>query len=481
MAVYPVILCGGSGSRLWPVSSASRPKQFIALVGRRSTFQKTVLRFDGLGEGSTVIIVAGRAHTEIISDQLAELGRAAQLIVEPEGRDSAAAIAAAAYWIASRDPTGIALVVASDHDLPDTSAFIEAAEVAIRSATEGVIVTFGVRPATPSSAYGYIRIGPPIGDSGAYKAAAFVEKPSAALAKAYIQEGYLWNSGNFVFEVAVFLAELAIHAPAVAQAVLTAVDDAKATPSGVFLGQAFLTSPRISVDHAVLEPSDRTAVVPVSYAWSDLGSWDAVLAASERDEYGNAITGRAQLLDCSSTLVRAGGDQHVAVVGAKNIAVIVEPHAILVCDLAASQSVKRVLESREIGLAATPTDAVGSLKRFLVAEAVGLDLWLRTSALPLWGAVGMDHMSPGFHDAIGMDGRPVWSPRRLIVQAGQVHVYARRGTARLGRSLAFNNGPGPADYRRSLSTPRRRIPRPGRHRTAQRWTSRPRSRVRPSC
>ncbi|HEY0102480.1 MAG TPA: sugar phosphate nucleotidyltransferase, partial [Brevundimonas sp.] len=214
MAIFPVILCGGAGTRLWPASRPARPKQFIDLASDLSLFQDTALRVGPLAaDGGRVLVVAGLSHEPFITAQLTALGLEATVLLEPEGRDSAPAMAAAAEWIASLAPEGLALFVASDHHIPDGDAFRAAVHEAAASADAGRIITFGVRPSEPSSAYGYIQ--PEA--AGLSPVRAFVEKPDRATAEAYVRDGYLWNSGNFMVRADVLLAELEAFAPDVAK------------------------------------------------------------------------------------------------------------------------------------------------------------------------------------------------------------------------------------------------------------------------
>ena len=425
MTLYPIILCGGGGARLWPSSTADRPKPFVDLTGGQTMFQQTVLRLVGLTDAAAPVIVAGIAHRHLISAQLAPLDLTAQLILEPEGRDSAPAIAAAVEWISQTDPDALALVVAADHDVPEGAAFRKGVEAARSAARAGAIVTFGVAPTSPSTAYGYIRPGAIIGPGPAHRVDAFVEKPTAAVAQTYLEQGYLWNSGNFVFALATFRDELQRWAPDIASAVGNAVANGVSENGVLTLGGAFAKASRISIDYAVLERSSRVAVAPVSYPWSDLGSWEAVMAASPKDADGNALRGGVQLLDTRNSLARVSTDQTVALVGVRDIAVIVEDGAVLVCDLSASQNVKSLQSGAQT---APPNSGAHDLERQLAAEAAALDLWFRSSALPLWSTLGRDHAGFGFHEAIDPSGRPFGGPRRLRVQARQAYVYALAGT-----------------------------------------------------
>jgi mannose-1-phosphate guanylyltransferase/mannose-6-phosphate isomerase len=424
-AVYPVILCGGAGTRLWPASRAATPKQFVPLLGPGSSFQDTVLRLRAPGVMDPVII-AGLAHAEAIARQLADIGASATILLEPEARDSAAAMAAAALWIAARDPDAVAVFVASDHFVADAAAFQAALLQAADAAAAGGIVTFGVTPTAPSSAYGYIRPGP-AGDGPVLDVAAFVEKPGAEVAQDYIDRGYLWNSGNFVAAAATLIAELRTHAPAVLDAAARGIAESQADGDRVTLGPAFRLSPKISIDYAVMEKTDRARVLPVAFGWSDLGAWDVIHAHSERDADGNAATGQAVMIDTRNSLVRAGPGVTVATIGVTNLAIIAEGDAVLVCDLSQSQEVKTAvarIQARAHAGGAQPPAAPAPTLAQLTAT---LRTWLDTSALPLWWSIGADHVRGGFRDSIHLNGQPGSGPRRARVQARQAHVYATAG------------------------------------------------------
>ncbi|MFT4933468.1 MAG: mannose-1-phosphate guanylyltransferase/mannose-6-phosphate isomerase [Pseudoalteromonas distincta] len=424
MAIYPVIMCGGSGTRLWPASRPAHPKQFLPLVGARSMFQETVLRVAGLPGAEKVVVVAGLAHRALIEAQLSEIGTKAAVLLEPEARDSAAAMAAACAWIDARDPEGIAVVVSADHHIPDDAAFRAAVLSAVEGARQGLIVTLGVRPDAPSAAYGYISPGAQAGP--VWSVDAFVEKPDVETARGYITSGYLWNSGNFVTPAGLLLAELDAFEPAISAAARTAVASAHgAAGESQLLGEAFVTAPKISIDYAVMEKTKAAAVLPVEFAWSDLGAWDAVWAASPRDEAGNAIRGEALALSAHDCLVRAPTGTQVTLIGVKDLAVVVDQGQVLVCNLSASQQVKTAVDQlkaqgRETLVAPAPFDTVEGAQ-------VWFDRWLRTSALPLWWTLGADHVRGGFHEALTPEGAPVEAPRRSRVQTRQTFVYATAG------------------------------------------------------
>ncbi len=414
MGIYPVIMCGGAGTRLWPASRPSRPKQFIPLSGNRSLFQETALRVAPLSsDGGRLIVVGGVAHRDAILSQLAELGIEAQVLLEPEARDSAAAMAAAAAWTARLDPTGVNVFVASDHHIPDHQAFRDAALKAAEAARAGQIVTLGVRPGAPSSAYGYIA---PEGQ-GLSAVKAFVEKPDLHTAERYIADGYLWNSGNFIVTAATLLNELRHEAPAVAAAVVAALPPIEAGDLAT-LSPAFSSAPKISIDYAVMEKTRHASVLAVDFAWSDLGAWDAVSATGEGD------IGAFIFEDAENCMARAPEGVMVAAIGVRNLAIIVEHDAVLVCDMNRSQEVKKVVERLKT---ASPQhlDFENPRPEGLADGGRRLADWLRMRALPLWASAGQ--VQGAFAELLGLDGRTVAAARRARVQVRQIHVYAEAG------------------------------------------------------
>lgn len=407
MTIYPVILCGGAGTRLWPSSRPARPKQFIDLISDLSLFQETVRRVAPLADRGRIVVVSGRDHRQYIEAQLSALGVEGDLILEPLGRDSAPAMAAAALWIEQIDPTGTAVFVASDHYIPDADAFRAAATEAVAAAAQGRIVTMGMAPTSPSSAYGYIQPD----SAGLSRVRRFVEKPDRIAAERYLGEGYLWNSGNFVVPVAVLLAELTTFAPNVVAAVRAAFPD-PATGART-LGPAFASAPKISIDYAVMEKSDKVWVLPAAFEWSDLGAWDAVAATGQGAR--GAWVGHAS----DGCLVRAAPGMVVATAGVSNLAIVAEPDAVLVCDLSRAQDVKALVE--ELGRReTTPSPAeLPSLKD--LSDQLGR--WLKLSALPLWATLGVD-ADGAFAEALDADGTQVGDFRRARVQARQAYVYS---------------------------------------------------------
>ena len=416
MALYPVIMCGGAGTRLWPASRPSRPKQFVPLAGNRSLFQSAVARAAPLIEhGGRLIVVGGVAHRAWIIEQLGELNVEAKVLLEPEPRDSAAAMTAAATWAVRMDPEAVLAFIASDHHIPDSEAFREAVNTAAAgAASAGRIVTLGVTPTEASAAYGYIKPEGP----GLSKVEAFVEKPSTQ-AKTYIEAGYLWNSGNFIAPAETLLAEVKLYAPAVLEAVQGAVATEGGSDDVQVMGAGFATSPKISIDYAVMEKTSRASVLQVDFAWSDLGAWDALAASGEGD------TGQHIFEDAHGCLVRAPDGVLVAALGVKDLAIVVEEDAVLVCDLTRSQGVKKLVE-RIRTTSPRHLDFAAPSHESLAPGAQRFADWMRLRALPLWSTLGQS-TNGAFSEVLSLDGRSLTLPRRARVQARQIFVYATAG------------------------------------------------------
>lgn len=350
MTIYPVILCGGAGVRLWPASRPERPKPFIKLFADRSLFQDTVLRVAGIEGAQAPLVVCGAAHIGQVTEQLAEIGVVGRLLIEPDGRDSGPAILAAAAWVAAQDPAALALVVASDHHIPDASAFRAAVAAAAPAAAADAIVTFGVRPSEPSSAYGYIDAGEATaGAPGVRWVSSFVEKPGPEAAAAHVANGLFWNSGNFLFRPEALLAEAREHAPGVLDPVLEALADALQDGAVLTLGAAFARADRISIDFAVMERTRAAAVLPVDYAWSDVGSWDAIWSASTRDGASNVLSGQAFAVDSQGSLVRAQSGMTVLALGVEDLVIVAEPGRVLVARRSRTPELKAVIDKLDLG------------------------------------------------------------------------------------------------------------------------------------
>jgi mannose-1-phosphate guanylyltransferase/mannose-6-phosphate isomerase len=342
----PVILSGGSGTRLWPVSRESFPKQLWPLISDRSLLQETALRARGPAFAPPVV-VCNQEHRFLIAEQLRAAGiGGARIVLEPIGRNSAPAIAAAAVLVAEQDPNAVLWMMAADAAIADVAALHQALEAASAAAAAGYVVTFGARPTAPETGYGYIEAGAALPEfPGVHAVARFVEKPDAAAAIALVGSGrHLWNSGMFVFTAATLLAELETHAPEVLAAVRTAVAERQVDLDFIRLGaEAFAASPSISLDYAVAERTARAAVVPAELGWSDVGSWTALWELGAKDAAGNVVLGDAVLEGAENCYVRSDG-MLAAVVGLKDAVVVVTEDAVLAADRAHAQDVKKLVD-----------------------------------------------------------------------------------------------------------------------------------------
>jgi mannose-1-phosphate guanylyltransferase/mannose-6-phosphate isomerase len=343
--VIPVIMCGGSGTRVWPESRESRPKQFISLIGEKSTFQSIVGVLGDREIFAEPIIVTNSDYRFLVAEQLEDIGAKAAIVLEPMRRDSGPAVAIAATLAAQSDPQAIVAVLAADHVFRDSALFAKLCQEAGLAAAAGAIVTFGIKPDHPATGYGYIRAGDPIDATGKVrKVAAFVEKPDAATAQRFVEEGYLWNSGNFIFRADVMLEELKKFEPDMASAAAGAVEKAKSDLGFLLLdAQSFAQAPKKSIDYAVMERTDKAAVIAADVGWSDVGLWSTVWRLSERDADGNSLRGKAVAMDAHNILIRTD-DQLTAVVGLDNVIVVTTPDAVLVIDSAQADKVKHLVD-----------------------------------------------------------------------------------------------------------------------------------------
>ena len=343
--IVPVILCGGAGSRLWPVSRQLLPKQFLPLVTGRTLLQDTALRAQEAAAGTTPIVVCNEAHRFLVKDQLAEIGVSARIVLEPAGRSTAAAVAVAAITCEEQDP--VLLVLASDHAIRGADAFNRGVKRAAEVAASGMLVTFGIAATRPDSGFGYIERGDALqnGDAGAFRVSRFVEKPSEEKARAMIAAGRTyWNSGMFVFGAQRVLEELGRFRPDILEAARAAVSAATDDLGFLRLGkEAFLACPSEAIDRAVMERTAHAAVIPADFEWSDVGSWSALWDLAEKDAAGNATRGDVQLQDTRDSLV-FGERRLIATLGVEDLIIVDSDDALLVADRSRSQDVREVVE-----------------------------------------------------------------------------------------------------------------------------------------
>ena len=344
MTIYPVVLAGGRGTRLWPVSRSDKPKQFLHLHGDNTLFQQTVARHRGREGISAPWIVCGTADRFQVDDGLTGLGvEDATIVLEPAARNTAPAIAAVAAALVKRDEDAIMLVLPSDHLITTDSAYYEILGKAIEAAGSGRMVTFGVIPTHPDTGYGYIKA--KAANGAAVNAVEhFVEKPPFEKAAEMVTSGdHYWNAGFFAFGAKALLDELATTAPDVAAAATAALEAAEVTTRTIRLGaEAYSAAPDISIDYALLERTDKASVAPISCRWSDVGSWSAYFETLPRDAAGNAIRGKGIAVDSKNTLI-VSQERDVVALGMDNTAIVATADAILVAPLDRAQDVKQVI------------------------------------------------------------------------------------------------------------------------------------------
>jgi len=344
--ILPVILSGGAGTRLWPASRAMYPKQLLPLAGQHTMLQATALRSRGLTDASErCLVVSNENHRFTVAEQLSGVGMQARILLEPEGRNTAPAVALAALLADSED---LLLVMPADHVIRNLDAFSAAVSAGLGAAATGKLVTFGIVPDVPETGYGYIRANPV--DGNPVPVRQFVEKPDLATAEEYLASGeFFWNSGMFLFKAGAFLSELAEHAPVIATACRDAMADTNT--DGDFVRpdrDVFLSSPSDSIDYAVMEKSSNAAMVPLDAGWSDVGSWSALQDVCEKDANRNTLEGDAHVHNCEHTYVQAES-RLVAAVGLKDVVVVETKDAVLVADREQSQDVKVLVDRLKAG------------------------------------------------------------------------------------------------------------------------------------
>lgn len=339
MTITPVILSGGGGTRLWPLSTPQTPKQFLALTDAHTMFQLTVLRVMDRQRFAAPIIVANAAHAEIVSDQLAEIGVTdATILLEPCARNTAPAIALAALAVGL--PQSVILVMPSDHVIADEAAFHMATEALLPKVQEGWLATYGINPTGPETGYGYIQMGSTVG-AGVHAVQRFVEKPDTARAAAMIEAGgHVWNGGIFLFRADAYLDAVEAHTPKMGAAVRDAMSRAQHNGNQLVPDEhSFAACPADSIDYAIMEKAEKVAVAPVSMGWSDVGSWDALHDIGEKDDDGNVISGTVRIDNSHGNLIHADGIR-VSVQGVDDLLIVANGNEVMILPRGTSQKVR---------------------------------------------------------------------------------------------------------------------------------------------
>ncbi len=346
--LHPVIISGGVGSRLWPLSRATYPKQLHALNSELTLLQETLNRVGDRERFAPPLVACHVEQRFMIDEQLREIGETeATILLEPEGRNTAPAIVAAAAYLDRLDPEATMLVLPADHAIGQQDRFLAAAEHAAKASAQGFFVTFGIEPTAPETGFGYIKLGEALdGSNEAFKVARFHEKPDLPTAEQLLAEGgFCWNSGMFVFPVKALLDEIKALSPDILYACQTAVGDSRRDLSFVRLAEdSFAGAPSISIDYALMERTDKAAVVPVSFGWNDVGSWSALWQIGDKDAEGNVSSGDTMTLDSHNNYLRSEAGQILATVGLEDTVVVATKDAILVADRTASQSVGKIFD-----------------------------------------------------------------------------------------------------------------------------------------
>jgi len=359
MQITPVILSGGSGTRLWPLSRKQHPKQYLSLAGDGTMLQETILRLNGLDNLADPIIVCNADHRFLVAEPCQQIDiKNPTILLEPVGRNTAPAIAAAALQSLKQTDDAVLLVLSADHVIQDVESFHQAINIASNQAQEGKLATFGIVPTDANTGYGYIKSQGelPIGkrgcpgvsknsNDGAHKVEEFVEKPDIKTAESYLEQGnYLWNSGMFMFKAATLIDELTTHSPEIVTSVNNAVDNAVQDLDFIRLDkQAFESSPSDSIDYALMEKSNNVVVIPLDAQWNDIGSWSALHDIGKKDANGNVINGDVFMQDTTNTYIHANGHM-IATIGVQDLIIVDTPNATLISTKDKSQEVKNIVE-----------------------------------------------------------------------------------------------------------------------------------------
>ena len=421
------VMSGGIGSRLWPLSREDNPKQFHDLSGDGSMLMKTLRRLVARPLGETpVFLIASERHATRVAADLAGFDLAGGgALLEPSGRNTAAAVALATLQTLHRFGDDLVLVVPSDHEITTELQFWETIERGVPAATDGRLVVFGIRPNAPETGYGYIEVSS--GDpAGVADVSRFVEKPDLATAESYLAAGnFFWNTGIFLFRAGAMRDAFLKFQPAIWHATEKAFLAATTDLSGLYMpAELYAAIPSDSIDYAIMERASGIAMVPATFRWNDLGSWQSLLSVSRSDAAGNVILGDVVAIDCENSYLRSDG-RLLSAVGLKDMAVVATADATFVAPVSHSQNVKKVVEQLERS-GRIETKFTPAHDRVLVPGAwrTRVQAWLLNEALPLWSNVGVDRVYGGFHEALGLDGRPLVRQKRMRTMARQVYAFA---------------------------------------------------------
>lgn len=420
------IMSGGVGSRLWPLSREDNPKQFHDLAGDGSMLVKTVQRLGSRPQGETpVFLIASERHASRIHADLGGMDwSGGGVLFEPTGRNTAAAVALATLRTLAQFDDGLVLVVPSDHEISTTKEFWASVEKGVAAARDGRLVVFGIKPDHPETGYGYIEAGQ--AKDGVLDVSRFVEKPDIETAKSYVASGrFYWNAGIFLFRASTMRDAFLAFQPDIWEATERAFAASTSDLSGLYMpDDLYAAIPSISIDYAVMERAKHIAMVPASFRWSDLGSWQSLLDVGPADENGNVLIGDVVAIDCENSYIRSQG-RLLSAVGLKDTAIVATSDATFVAPVSHSQNVRKVVEQLEKS---------GRLEtRFTPAHDRVVDSgawrnrvrhWLFEEALPLWSTTGVDDVHGGFHEALGLDGEPLAKPKRMRTLARQVYGFA---------------------------------------------------------
>ena len=349
MKIIPVILSGGSGTRLWPLSRKQYPKQYLPLAGDNTMLQETILRLSGLDNLADPIIVCNADHRFLVAEQCQQINiKNPAILLEPVGRNTAPAIAAAALQSLKNSDDAVLLVLSADHVIQHVEVFHKAINIANSQAQEGKLATFGIVPTDANTGYGYIKSSKDNFD-GAYKVEEFVEKPNLATAQSYLEQGnYLWNSGMFMFKADTLINELTTHSPSIVTSVSNAINNAEQDLDFIRLDkQAFESSPSDSIDYALMEKSDNAVVVPLDAKWNDIGAWSALYDIGDKDNQGNVIKGDVITQDTTNTYINANHHM-VATIGVDNLIIVDTADATFIATQDKAQEVKAIVESLHV-------------------------------------------------------------------------------------------------------------------------------------